>query len=260
MRAVDRSASWGNSVNDLRVGESQLPSADRKEALAQALWCLATKTSLRLLLFCLGSPFSLLCASLLLPRTVSSIQSKTKQQYSMRGVTTSQFQQYGPSLGFDVSLTGKRCNSPLAAAYDDCVRPARCLCRSSGSEWVSVETTPQRPKILKPPPNHPPQNKPSNRNQASASRSHRFPIAPPIPAHVSSPDSAATCPQIIRHSRSSPAGCTPPEWVPACLPRYPGPAKRVFSLVVVSKSDSSLPKAHCFRAASDVPRHAFQRP
>lgn len=49
------------------------------------------------------------------------------------------------------------------------VRAARCLRRCFGSEWGSVETTPQRPKILKPPPNHPPQNKPSNRNRASAS-------------------------------------------------------------------------------------------
>lgn len=92
------------------------------------------------------------------------------------------------------------------------VRAARCLRRCFGSEWGSVETTPQRPKILKPPPNHPPQNKPSNRNRASAfSRSHRFPIAPSIPVHVSSLGSAASCPQIIRHSQSSPAACTRPE-------------------------------------------------
>lgn len=42
----------------------------------------------------------------------------------------------------------------------DCCLPARCLCRCWGAGWGCVETTPQRPKILKPPPNHPPQNKP----------------------------------------------------------------------------------------------------
>lgn len=65
------------------------------------------------------------------------------------------------------ALSGTRCGRPLATAYDDCVGPARRLCPSSGSEWVGVETTPQRPKILKPPPNHPPQNKPPNRIHAS---------------------------------------------------------------------------------------------
>lgn len=53
-----------------------------------------------------------------------------------------------------VRLTTNHC------ACDERVRPARCLCRCWGSEWGGVETTPQRPKILKPPPNHPPQNKP----------------------------------------------------------------------------------------------------
>lgn len=194
------------------------------------------------------------------PAPYGFLQSRAKQNNSTACVHLS-FGRIRPLLGL-LNLIGSRCDWPLAIAYDDCVRPARCLCRSSDSEWVSVETTPQRPKILKPPPNHPPQNKPSNRNQASASRSHRFPIAPSIPVHVSSLDSAATSPQIIRHSRSSPAGCTRPEWVPAlpaCLPRYPGPMQ-AFSLVIVSKSYSSLPMIHCSPAASVAPRHASEPP
>lgn len=158
MRAVDRTAPWGNSAKDLRVGESQLPSADRKEALAQAQWCLATKTSIRVPLFCLSRLFHY---RMLLFCPFPSFQSKLREQFSSRATTSH-------SLCVSVfALSGTRCDRPLATAYDDCVRPARRLCPSSGSEWVGVETTPQRPKILKPPPNHPPQNKPPNRIHAS---------------------------------------------------------------------------------------------
>lgn len=87
------------------------------------------------------------------PAPYGFLQSRAKQNNSTACVHLSSGRIH-PLLGL-LNLIGSRCDWPLAIAYDDCVRPARCLCRSSDSEWVSVETTPQRPKILKPPPNHP---------------------------------------------------------------------------------------------------------
>lgn len=199
-----------------------------KEALAQASWRLAIKTSIRLLIFCLGHNsryLTVLHNSLL----VAHFHQRTPK----RKITALAIVLFPLcSLRHHWGKQGATGHWPprMTGAFEQL--------GVSVVAWVpsgaASKQTPQRPKILKPPPNHPPPNKPPNRIQASASRSHRFPIPPSTPVHVSSPGSAATRPRIIRHSRPSPAKCTRPERVPACC----------LPAVVISESSC----LHCSRA------------
>lgn len=151
-------------------------------------------------------------------------------------------------------------------AYDERVRPARCLCRCWGSEWGGVETTPQRPKILKPPPNHPPQNKPP-----TATKRLPLSLAPissraySIPVHVSSPSTfPETCQQIVRQPPTLAAlRGTRPEWVPTC---WAGPTRVLLQRAVdlLSSSPRSctanvvLPEPYCSHRCYTCPQGRFK--
>lgn len=200
------------------------------------------------------------CARCPLP----SMQSGTKPQQTPKWCYSPSFSGSARIHWTKVRLTTDHC------ARDERVRPARCLCRCWGSEWGDVETTPQRPKILKPPPNHPPQNKPP-----TATKRLPLSLAPissraySIPVHVSSPSTfPETCQQIVRQPPTLAARRgTRPEWLLTCqaCPTRALPRRAVDLLSSSPRSCTPnaaviLPEPYRFLAAILVSMDASQPP